>query len=90
MLDRGFASTLENAGLSIGEVTEDEWRVSYPVLNEAGELLRTIYLDKTDGQVKVEKPGEGSQLLSMAIDGLDISGKKKLWTCPSHCLTMVS
>jgi hypothetical protein len=91
MNDKAFAATLEGAGLSVGEVSEDDLQFSYPILDEEGAVIRVLYLDKTTGEMRVKLPDDdSSELLSVAIDGLELSSKKKLWTCPRACLSMVS
>ena len=91
MDDKAFVATLEGAGLSIGEMSEDDLQLSYPILDSSGEVIRVLYLDKTTGEVRVKLPDEDtSELLSVAIEGLDLSSKKKLWSCQRACLNMVS
>lgn len=78
MKDRGFISTLEALGLSMGEVVEEEARLYYSIMNREGEVLRNLVLDFTTGEVTVELPETGSsESLVMAISTLQNTGKKK-------------
>jgi hypothetical protein len=81
MLDRGFISTLEALGLTMGEVIEEEGRLYYSILNAEGEVLRNLVLDFTTGEVTVELPENGAaESLALAIENLKDTGKKKLST----------
>lgn len=80
-LDRGFNSTLESLGLSMGAVTEEATRLYYPILNDQGEVLRNLVLDFATGEVSVEMPGSGEvESLAAATLNLTQTGKKKLST----------
>lgn len=81
--DRAFKAVLQEMNLQMGITSETDARISYPILREDGQTLRTIFIDKTTGEVRVES-SDGSQTLSMAIQAIDISGKKKLST-PLYC-----
>lgn len=88
--DPAFKAALGNANLSLGVVSETDASFQYPVLNGAGETLRLLILDKGTGEVKVTLPdGQESQSLSMAVQLLEYSSKKKLWTCPVSSQTML-
>lgn len=79
--DRAFKAVLQEMGLQMGVKAETDSRISYPLLREDGQTLRVIYIDKTTGEVKVENPdGQESHTLSMAIELIDPTGKKKLST----------
>jgi hypothetical protein len=79
MQDEGFAAILSKSGYSVGEVVDDESRLSFEILGEDGEVLRVLYLDKATGEVRVEEPEVGSEDLASAILRLESYGKKKLW-----------
>lgn len=88
--DPAFKAALGNANLSLGMATETDASLQYPVLNSAGDTLRILILDKATGEVKVSLPnGQEAQSLSMAIQLLDYSSKKKLWICPVSSRTML-
>jgi len=72
---------LSEMELQMGVKSETDTRISYPLLRADGQTLRIIFIDKTTGEVKVEMPdGNESQTLSMAIEAIDLTGKKKLST----------
>ncbi len=79
--DRAFKAVLSELELQMGIKNETDARISYPLLRSDGQTLRVIYIDKATGEVKVEMPdGQESQTLSMAIEAIDLTGKKKLST----------
>lgn len=79
--DTAFEAVMSELGLQMGETTEDNARISYPILNAEGTVLRVIYIDKASGEVKVERSdGEDAKTLSAAIRDFDLYGKKKLST----------
>ncbi|MEK9159548.1 MAG: hypothetical protein AAB383_02345 [Patescibacteria group bacterium] len=79
--DRAFKAVLQEMELQMGVKSENDARISYPLLRVDGQTLRIIYIDKATGEVKVEMPdGKESQTLSMAIEAIDLTGKKKLST----------
>lgn len=83
--DRAFKAVLQELELQMGIKSETELRISYPLLREDGQILRVIYIDKNTGEVNVELPdGAEVQTLSMAIEAIDLTGKKKLST-PPYC-----
>lgn len=82
MNDRAFVATLDKLGLHFGPSTETDTQVQYPLLNDAGETLRVIFIDKVTVEVKVMLPdGKEAQSLSMATEELNTSSKKKAWIC---------
>lgn len=83
--DRAFKAVLQELELQMGIKSETDDRISYPLLREDGQTLRIIYIDKSTGEVNVELPdGAEAQTLSMAIEAIDLTGKKKLST-PQYC-----
>ncbi len=79
--DRAFKAVLSEMELQMGVKSETDARISYPLLRADGQTLRIIFIDKATGEVKVEMPdGNESQTLSMAIEAIDLTGKKKLST----------
>lgn len=79
--DRAFKAVLQEMDLQMGVKSESETRISYPLLRVDGQTLRIIYIDKATGEVKVEMPdGKDARSLSMAIEAIDLTGKKKLST----------
>ncbi len=79
--DRAFKAVLGELELQMGVKNESDTRISYPLLRADGQTLRVIYIDKATGDVKVEMPdGTENQTLSMAIEAIDLTGKKKLST----------
>ncbi|MBU0981415.1 LCP family protein [Patescibacteria group bacterium] len=80
MQDPGFLKVLEDAGFTIGEKEETADRISYPIIDEDGEILRSLYLDKRTSEVQVEVPGGGAEDLAMATH--DLSVKKKTMDLP--------
>lgn len=79
--DRAFKAVLQELELQMGIKSETETRISYPLLRADGQILRIIYIDKSNGQINVELPDGGEvQTLSMAILAIDMTGKKKLST----------
>lgn len=79
--DRAFKAVLQEMELQMGVKSETDARISYPLLRVDGQTLRIIFIDKATGEVKVEMPdGQESQTLSMAIEAIDLTGKKKLST----------
>lgn len=79
--DRAFKAVLKEMELQMGVKNETDARISYPILRTDGQTLRIIYIDKSTGAVKVEMPdGQDSKTLSMAIEAIDLTGKKKLST----------
>ncbi len=79
--DRAFKAVLGELDLQMGIKNETESRISYPIMRVDGQVLRVIYIDKASGEVKVEMPdGTENQSLSMAIEAIDLTGKKKLST----------
>jgi hypothetical protein len=87
VLDPAFESILNSYGFSLGEVSEDELGISYPILNEDGSVLKILFLNRVSGEVQVHEPEGESESLSAAIEALDLSGKKKLWTYPNSYLS---
>ena len=81
MADLAFVATLEDAGFTVGEVVEDDAGISYPILDGDGAILRTLYLNKSTGEVRVLDVDGESEDLASAIDALDMTSKKKLWIC---------
>lgn len=91
LADPAFQAALGNAQLSVGPSVETDTSIQYPILNAAGTSLRVLVLDKTTGEVKVTLPdGKDSQSLSAAVQLLEFSSKKKLWTSPVSSRTMLS
>ncbi len=89
--DPAFQAALGNAHLSLGAAIETETALQYPILNEAGETLRLLILDKATGEVKVSHPdGQETRSLSAEVQLLEFSSKKKLWTSPVSFRTMLS
>lgn len=79
--DRAFKAVLQELELQMGVKNETDARISYPILRVDGQTLRIIYIDKTTGEVNVETPdGTEAHTLSMAIELIDLTGKKKLST----------
>jgi|GEM_PF-2310114 len=77
--DRAFKAVLQEMGLQLGIKAETDERIIYPLLREDGQTLRIIFIDKMTGDVNVETPdGQESHTLSMAIQSIDLAGKKKL------------
>lgn len=75
LLDRGFQSTLKKSGDSISFSDETETRINYKVTNGEGQTIYTIYIDKSTGQVMVEKSGGGTSTLLSATDELRLKKK---------------
>lgn len=94
VMDPAFTIALEQAGLVLGEITEDDSGIYYPFVDSEGAVIRIMYLDKATGEVNVKMPvdGDGEQVetLSAAIESLDSYAKKKLWNCPRHCLSTLA
>jgi hypothetical protein len=88
--DRAFLKSLNNLNLQMGETMEDDIRINYPVLDETGIILRTIYIDKFTGELQVEAPEQNTELLSSAIEELRsyAPGKKKLWISQDSYLSI--
>lgn len=79
--DRAFKAVLQELELQMGVKSETDARISYPILRADGQTLRIIFIDKTTGEVNVETPdGAEAHTLSMAIELIDLTGKKKLST----------
>lgn len=79
--DRAFKAVLQELELQMGVKSETDARISYPILRADGQTLRIIYIDKATGEVNVETPdGQEAHTLSMAIELIDLTGKKKLST----------
>ncbi len=75
LLDKGFQSTLKKSSIGISFSDESDSRINYKVTNEAGELKYTIFIEKSTGQVMVEKSGGGTSTLLSAIDELRLKKK---------------
>lgn len=90
MLEEAFQVTLEQEGIVLGKAYEDELGIHYPFLNQEGDLLRTLILDKTTAEIRVVHPeSQEAESLSSAIEGLRAPlGKKKLWIYPSLYLSI--
>ncbi|QQR55535.1 hypothetical protein IPG41_03200 [Candidatus Peregrinibacteria bacterium] len=89
--DPAFKASLKNAGLSVGSATETETAIQYPIVNAGGAVLRLLILDKSTGEVKVSlSDGQDTQGLVTAVQLLEFSSKKKLWTSPVSSRTMLS
>lgn len=89
VVDPAFTIALEQAGLALGEITEDDSGIYYPFVDVDGVVIRIMYLDKTSGEVKV-KDGEQVDTLAAAIESLESYGKKKLWSYPRPCLNILA
>lgn len=76
--DNAFMATLEDKGFTVTDPEDTDDRFSFSILDSEGNLLRTVYLDKSTGEVLVETPEESTEKLSAAIDSLDLSSKKTL------------
>lgn len=78
--DDGFKALLGKSGFSVGQVSDDEAKFSFEILDQNGIVLRVLYLDKVTGEVNVEVPDSGKvEDLASAIETLQSYGKKKLW-----------
>ncbi|OGJ43018.1 hypothetical protein A2974_02820 [Candidatus Peregrinibacteria bacterium RIFCSPLOWO2_01_FULL_48_20] len=79
--DTAFKAVLGELGLTFGIVTETDARISWPLMNAEGAILRVIFIDKATGEVNATHPdGQDSQTLSMAVKAFEWMGKKKLST----------
>ncbi len=89
--DPAFTAALKNAGLTVGAAVETDASLQYPILNASGAALRLLILDKATGEVKVSQPdGQDTQSLAAAVQLLEFSSKKKLWTSPVSSQRMLS
>lgn len=88
MEDKTFKKALKDLGWGMDKPVESEERISYPIYDSEGETLRLIYIDKSNGEVKVEWPGVSAEPIAMAIESL--SSKKKAWKYQTSYLSAVS
>ncbi len=73
LLDAGFQATLKKSSISISFSDETDSRVNYKV--SSGLQVYTIFIDKSTGQVMVEKSGGGTSTLLSATDELRLKKK---------------
>mgnify|MGYP001558403856 FL=1 len=73
LLDAGFQATLKKSSMTISFSDETDSRVNYKV--SSGLQVYIIYIDKSTGQVMVEKSGGGTSTLLSATDELRLKKK---------------
>lgn len=84
MADKAFLATLDKLGMHVGDVTETDTQIQYPLLGADETPLRILFIDKATAEVKVSLPdGQEVKSLSMATEELSSSSKKKAWICLS-------
>lgn len=76
ILDDGFQSILKKSSFVLSFLDETDSRVNYKLIS--GEAIYTLYIDKTTGQVMVEKSGGGTSTLLSATDELRLKKKARI------------
>lgn len=76
--DEAFEATLDRYGFQMGAKSETDRGVEYPILDDSGNVLRILLVDRSTGDLKVITPGqENLETISDATETLAHFGKKK-------------
>jgi|GEM_PF-3235780 len=86
--DPGFQTALAENNLNMSTAREDDSGIYYDITDAMGTVLSTVYVDKKTGKVMVEN-ADGSSKMELISAVSDDLSKKKLWSCPNHCLITV-
>ena len=86
--DPAFQALLGRVGFSLSAERETDTSFEYSILNGSGAVLRILILDKATGNLEVSgSNGQDRQELTSAVQLLEFTSKKKLWTSPVLCRT---